>query len=389
MRQRQAGPALSRGQNGRRRHAVCSGHEPSNQRRLARSVRGGIDVSFDRIAGLMFREGGGLGRVAVAVDESKIRIAREQAVRLSAKKLRPGGADPSWCRPETRAAKDVRDGSGRHAHPEPEQFSLNAHVTPAGVLTPQTNDQAGGHVGQRRTPGATASPPPPKKRPMPATKRPRAHHETGPPLARQQQTTRRRQERPVSGRVVRLLPSSAQNRKLVAEHHDLQIALAADSHDHPDQPAQTPVQQAHRHDAQSEPPRPHPRIKPALGQDRVSLPHTFRPTDGSPSLTMLPNWISRSGAQAGDTVSAFVTPKAMSGASQSSTARASTTAAASSTPDSPQGTRHPSAPAVLRLAPSDPIEAMQNGSIAGKEPIRLVESKCARLPVHGAVPAGA
>lgn len=185
MRQRQAGPAFSRGQNGRGRHTVRSGHEPSNQRRLARSLRGGIDVSFDRIAGLRFREGGCLGRVAVAVDESKIRIAREQAVRLGAKKLRPGGADPSWCRPETRAAKDVRDGPCRHAHPKPEQFSLNAHVTPAGVLTPQTNDQAGGHVGQRRTPAATASPPPPKKPPVPATKRPRVHHETGPPLARQ------------------------------------------------------------------------------------------------------------------------------------------------------------------------------------------------------------
>src|SRR5262245_36040931 len=72
MRQRQAGPAVSRGQNGRRRDAVGDGHEPSNQPRFARGVREGIDVSSDRIAGPLFREDGGLGRIAVVVDESKI-----------------------------------------------------------------------------------------------------------------------------------------------------------------------------------------------------------------------------------------------------------------------------------------------------------------------------
>jgi hypothetical protein len=144
MRQQQAGPALSCDQNGRRRHAVRDGHEPGNQLRLARAVREGIEVSSDRIAGSKFRGDGGPGCVAVAVDEAKIRTASQQAVRLGPKKLRPSGADPPRRRPETVAAKDVGDGRGRHAHPDPEQFSLNAHVPPAGVLPPATNDQAGG-----------------------------------------------------------------------------------------------------------------------------------------------------------------------------------------------------------------------------------------------------
>src|SRR6266511_1600122 len=42
-----------------------------------------------------------------------------------------------------------------------------------------------------------------------------------------------------SADVYRGPPASAQNRKLVAEHQDLEIALAADPDDHPDQPAQS------------------------------------------------------------------------------------------------------------------------------------------------------
>ncbi len=112
---------MSRDQHGRRRHAIRNRHEPNNRPRLGKSAREGIDTSSDRTAGPMFREveDGGLGRVAAAVGEAKIRTAGQQAVRLGAQELRPGGPDPPRRRAKTRAAKNVGDGRGDTRTPSP------------------------------------------------------------------------------------------------------------------------------------------------------------------------------------------------------------------------------------------------------------------------------
>jgi hypothetical protein len=63
----------------------------------------------------------------------------------------------------------------------------------------------------------------------------------------------------------------------VAEHHDLEIALAADPDDHAEQPTQSPVQQAHRHDAQSEPaPSPPTNTTGSLAGPSFFTPHARR-----------------------------------------------------------------------------------------------------------------
>jgi hypothetical protein len=106
---------------------------------------------------------------------------------------------------------------------------------------------------------------------VPAAQRPRTHRKARPALGRQQ-TARSRQQRPVESPVLRSLPAPPEDRELVSQHHDLELPLTTTPDEHPDHPAQKPVQQTHGHNAQSEPARPRSPTPPT-DRNRVSLPH--------------------------------------------------------------------------------------------------------------------
>jgi hypothetical protein len=60
---------------------------------------------------------------------------------------------------------------------------------------------------------------------------------------------------------------------LVAQDHDLELALTAAAGEQTNETAEEPVQQTGQQDAQSEPLRPSPPAPPSR-PNRVSLPHT-------------------------------------------------------------------------------------------------------------------
>jgi hypothetical protein len=91
--------------------------------------------------------------------------------------------------------------------------------------------------------------------PEPAAQRLRASRKAGPALERKQ-PTRRSKQRPVSGRVLRPPVSAPQDRHLVAQNHDFELALTATAGEQTNANAKEPVQQTGQQDAQSEPPRP-------------------------------------------------------------------------------------------------------------------------------------
>jgi hypothetical protein len=93
------------------------------------------------------------------------------------------------------------------------------------------------------------------QRPVPAAQRLRADRKARPPLGRKQPAHRSKQ-RTVSGRVLRPPPAARQDRHLVAQNHDLELALTAAAGDQTKQTAEEPVQRAGQQDAQSEPLRP-------------------------------------------------------------------------------------------------------------------------------------
>jgi hypothetical protein len=59
-----------------------------------------------------------------------------------------------------------------------------------------------------------------------AAKRLRPHRKAGPAPGRKQ-PAHRSEQRPVGGRVARPLPSAAEDRRLMAQHHDLKLPLSA------------------------------------------------------------------------------------------------------------------------------------------------------------------
>jgi hypothetical protein len=63
-----------------------------------------------------------------------------------------------------------------------------------------------------------------------------------PPLGRKQPAHRGKQ-RTVSGRVLRPPPSASQDRDLVAQNHDLELALTAPAGEQTNETAEEPVQQ--------------------------------------------------------------------------------------------------------------------------------------------------
>jgi hypothetical protein len=256
MRWHESKPLLRSGESARWRQARPNGHGQGSRPWLEGAGRQGVVVRLERVVGWIVGRCGRLRRLArMTVCECRVRAVGEEGVRLGAQELRPGGADPPRRRPEPRAPQHVGHRRGRDSYSELEQFALDPHVAPVGVLPSETDDQAARLGWQRRTTGSTTSPPSPKQRPVPAAKRPRTHCEARPPL-RREQPARGRQERPVDARVTRPLPSPPEDRELVSQDHDLEISLATAPDEQPEQPAQKPVQQTSRHDTQSEPERP-------------------------------------------------------------------------------------------------------------------------------------
>jgi hypothetical protein len=188
----------------------------------------------------------------------------EHALRLGAQELGPARADPARRRPEARDAQYGCDRGGRNADPELQQFALDAHIAPARVLPRQPNDQAARRGRKRRTtrragaPAAIAL----QQRPVPAAQRLRAGRKARPALERKQ-PTRRSKQRTVSGRVLRPPASAPQDRHLVAQNHDLELALTATAGGQTNANAKEPVQQTGQQDAQSEPPRPRSSAPPS------------------------------------------------------------------------------------------------------------------------------
>jgi hypothetical protein len=204
----------------------------------------------------------------------------EHALRLGAQELGPAGADPARRRPEARDSQHGRDRGRRDADSELQQLALDAHIAPARVLPRQPEDQAARLGRKRRTtrPAAAPSAIALQQRPVPAAQRLRADRKARPPPGRKQPAHRGKQ-RTVSGRVPRPPPSAPQDRQLVAQNHDFELALTAAAGEQTNETAEQPVQQTGQQDAQSEPPRPS--SPPAHRHRRIEFlyPTGFRPRD--------------------------------------------------------------------------------------------------------------
>jgi hypothetical protein len=148
---------------------------------------------------------------------------------LRAQELRPAGADPARRRPEAGEAQHSRDRGRGDVDSELQQLALDAHIAPAWVLARQPQDQATRRGRKRRTARPAAASPSAialQQRPVPAAQCLRADRKARPSLGWKQPAHRSKQ-RTVSGRVLWPLPAAPQDRHLVAQNHDLELARAA------------------------------------------------------------------------------------------------------------------------------------------------------------------
>src|SRR5207247_6247812 len=106
--------------------------------------------------------------------------------------------------------------------------------------------------------------------PVPTAERLRTDRKARPPPRRKQPALRGKQ-RPVSGPVPRPPPSTPQDRHLMAQNHDLQLAFTAAAGEQTSETAGQPVQQTGQQDARSEPLRPSS-LAPPSRPNRISLP---------------------------------------------------------------------------------------------------------------------
>jgi hypothetical protein len=162
------------------------------------------------------------------------------------------GAGP---RPETR--NTVATVVAETADSELQQLALDAHRGPVRVLPRQPEAQAARRGRKRRTTGPTAALAAValQQPPVPAAECLRADRKARPPLDRKQ-PARRNEQRTISGRVPRPPSSAPQDRHLVAQNHDFEVALTAAAGEQTNENAEEPVEQAGQQDAQSEPLRP-------------------------------------------------------------------------------------------------------------------------------------
>jgi hypothetical protein len=91
-----------------------------------------------------------------------------------------------------------------------------------------------------------------QQRPLQAAERVRADGKARQPFGRKQ-PARRGKQRTVSGRVLRPPSSAPHDRPLVAQNHELELALTAAAGEQTNETAEQPVQQTGQQDAQSEP----------------------------------------------------------------------------------------------------------------------------------------
>jgi hypothetical protein len=215
---------------------------------------------------------GGVTVEAVAFHR-RAQTATDQALRLGAQKLRPARATPPRGRTEARGAQHGRDGGRGDPDPELQQFTLDALIAPARILSRQPLDKAARLGRKRRTtrPARGTSATSPQQCPVPAAKRLWTHRKAGPPLLREQPTGRSEQGA-VGGRVPRPLPSSPEDRELVTQDDDLKLPLITATGEEANNYAQEPEQHTHQHDAQSEAPRPRSHPHPRHGRIEFLYP---------------------------------------------------------------------------------------------------------------------
>jgi len=199
--------------------------------------------------------------------------AAEHALRLGAHKLGPAGADPPRRRPEARGAQHVRDCGRRDADSELQQLALDAHIAPARVFPRHPQDQAASLGRKRRTARRAAAPSAIalQQRPVPAAERLWPDRKARPPLGHKQ-PARRGKQGTVGGRVLRPPPSAPQDRHLMAENHDLELALTAAPGEQPNETTEEPIQQTGQQDAQSEPLRPSSPAPPSTAESSFFTP---------------------------------------------------------------------------------------------------------------------
>jgi hypothetical protein len=204
-------------------------------------------------------------------------IPREQAERLGAEELRPGGADPAGSRPQSGSTKKRRDGRGGDADPELKQFASDPHVTPPRLLPPESDHQVPDLAVDRRPPrlAERAGRRPAPELPVPSEERLGAYQEAGPALPREQ-AGGRSQERPVGRSVSGSPPLPGDHGDLVAKDRNLKVPFAvgtSDSSKQADQPAEEPVDPRPEHPGILTP-ETHLNNDAGHGPDRVSLPHS-------------------------------------------------------------------------------------------------------------------
>jgi hypothetical protein len=76
-------------------------------------------------------------------------VGGQQPSSLGAQEAPPPGVRSTWCRPKTGSGQDPADRAGTEAVSEPEEFTLDATVTPGRILLRQAHHEAADLVTDR------------------------------------------------------------------------------------------------------------------------------------------------------------------------------------------------------------------------------------------------
>src|SRR5712692_8713842 len=156
-------------------------------------------------------------------------VAGQDCSGVSGEKLRPRRTIAARCRRNAMTAQDAADGGRRDLVAELEELALDAAIAPTRVLPAQTQNQVAQLIRDwwPASPRAQAEGRPmfAHQLPMPAEQR-GGREEQAP---RWQSRAQRGQDHPVGRQQVRALDLPTQNRDLVAEGQNLEVALSATS----------------------------------------------------------------------------------------------------------------------------------------------------------------
>ena len=127
------------------------------------------------------------------------------------------------------ATQDPADRTGRDADTELSHFTLDAHTSPASILSTKTNDETNQPVAHRWPARASLFPPSAPlvlgRLPMPPQQRVRSNQERPPPASREH-AAECSKDRPVHGAIAQsFVQLTFENPDLVAEHHDLDVPI--------------------------------------------------------------------------------------------------------------------------------------------------------------------